>query len=279
MASSAHRTQFSLMVSFAKAASRIDVSTLGLEPGRPIQRCLRLIDPHFHIDDLAAHQLELADGLAELLPVFRVADRHVEQSLHRSDGVGKDASSFPVHGMREKTLAASLSPKAVLHRDLAIVEEQFSHRRCAKAHFLERASDLKARVVFLDEKAADAIRPGRPVEGGVHDDKVRDIAVGDEGFAAIQHIPVAAPFRRSSGGCTRLIPSRAPLIAFPPIKVPLQRSGRYLRFCYSDPKSSSGTSTVHIWALIENTKPLSLHAYPRFSRTPTVVSGSAPIPP
>src|SRR2546423_3729187 len=50
------------------------------------------------------------------------------------------------------------------------------------------------------------------------------------------------------------------LMALPPMNVPLQRPGRYFFFWASDPLYTSGMIAVHIWALIEKRRPLSLHA-------------------
>ena len=55
--------------------------------------------------------------------------------------------------------------------------------------------------------------------------------------------------------------------------------GRYARCCASVPNVTSGSSTLHICALRENSSPLSWHPYPSASMTRAVVTTSLPAPP
>ena len=258
MASSAHLTQFSLIVSFARAlrerrfhpllcSQAVRYSAAALV--RAASSCRRSFCSPTETYRWIGRTVS---DLSRSGSIFRA----VAASLRRH---WRGCSSFPAHGVREKTLSASLSSEAVLDRDLAVVEESSAIGDVRRPIFSSGRADLKARIFFLDEKTADAIWPGRSIQGSVDDDKVRDVAVGDEGFAAVQHISVAAPLRRRPEAIR--VRSRVGLRhRVSTDQVPLLRSGRYFRFCCSDPKSRIGISTVHMWALIENINPLSLHA-------------------
>jgi len=52
-------------------------------------------------------------------------------------------------------------------------------------------------------------------------------------------------------------PAFGSLTPLAPMRLPSHKQGRYFRFCSSVPYFSSGIELVHMWALIENSSPLS----------------------
>jgi hypothetical protein len=100
-----------------------DALALRAQPRGAVKRGARFLQPHLHVDDLGGDELELADGLAELLAFPRITDAGLEQALHRADRAREDAAALPGHGVVEERHAAALRPEPVLHRDLAVLEE------------------------------------------------------------------------------------------------------------------------------------------------------------
>ena len=74
---------------------------------------------------------------------------------------------------------------------LAVVEEQFGHRRGADPHLFQLFADAQAGRILLDEERRHALGALRFVDGGVDDAEIGDRPVGDPGLVAVEDVVVA----------------------------------------------------------------------------------------
>ena len=192
------------------------------------------VEPHLHVHDPVGDRLELADRLAELLARARVLDALLELPAHRRRGSRQDAAALPFHRALEDLGAAAFAAEAVGHRDAAVLEDSFRHRRRAQAHLVEIAADGQPRRLALDDEAGDAHGAERRIDRRVGDEEVGDRCVGDERLGAVEHVVVAVA--DGAGPHARRCPSRHRLAgAVGADERPSHRPGRYRRRCSSVP--------------------------------------------
>lgn len=74
--------------------------------------------------NLALHELERGDGLAELLALVGILERHVERGLHDTEGTPREDEALVVEAAHENFGAVALTTDDVLGRHLHVVEEE-----------------------------------------------------------------------------------------------------------------------------------------------------------
>ena len=84
------------------------------------------VQRHIHVGELALHQLEGADRLAELLALVDVGQHHVEAGLHDSEGPGREHRSLVIEPGHQHPHPAVHRPEHILLRHLAVLEHEFA---------------------------------------------------------------------------------------------------------------------------------------------------------
>ena len=152
---------------------------------------------------LRLDRLELADRLAERLPLLRVLQRLVQRSLGESDAHRRDADASAVEDLQELAEAPAARAEQVRCRNTAAVEAQRPGIRCVPAHLAIRLGLLVARRAVLDDEVGDLVvarargdrHVSRDVGAGVGDELLRavdDPAVGVERRARLDVAGVGA---------------------------------------------------------------------------------------
>ena len=139
------------------------------------------------------HELELADGLAELLPVVDVGDHDIKAGLHNAGRPGREHGALIVEAAHQDARTGAHRAHDVFFRYFAIVEHQFAGFRAAHAKLVEFLGNLEALEAALDEEGGDAFRAGVHVGLGVDDQSVRIRSIRDPHLGAIQDVTVAFP--------------------------------------------------------------------------------------
>src|SRR3954465_11711308 len=162
-----------------------------------------------HVGQHPGDQLVLDDRLAHRLAALRVLERVVGRALSEAEALRADAGPRAVEDPHRDPEALALLAEQVVGADAAVVEEDLAGRRALDPHLRLDPADLEARRVGLDDEGRDARVAGLRVGLGEDDVDVCDARVGDEAFAAVQHVLVAlAPrlgaHRRRVGAGARL---------------------------------------------------------------------------
>src|SRR6185503_1247717 len=134
-----------------------------------------------HFRDHRLHELEGADRLAELLALFRVADRCVERRPREPDGgEGDCAAALREPAQRQPEALARLADQ-VAPGNQHVLERQLGERRGQVPHLLERPR-AEARCAPVDDEA----RRPHVADPGDDDAHVGHRAVRDERLRAAQ---------------------------------------------------------------------------------------------
>src|SRR5690606_13109080 len=153
-----------------------------------------------HVGELALHQLELADRLAELLALVDVGNHHVHAGAHDPQRPTREYRPLEVEPAHQHVGTApdagfgivADAAQHVLGRDLAVVEDQLAGGAAAHAHLVELLRHREAGEVLFDEEGGDAARAGLEVVLGIDDEDVGIRSVGDPELGAVEHPAVAA---------------------------------------------------------------------------------------
>ena len=189
-----------------------------------------------HVGELALHQLELADRLAELLALVHVGQHHVDAGLHdaeRAAGQHRALVVEPAHQHADAVVRPRRARSPPAPRNPRTPARRCWSRAC-------RACRASARwrspcMPFSIEEGGDAARAGVRIGLGVDDQRVGVGAVGDPHLGAVEHVAVAALLGAQSASTTTSEPAPGSLIASAPTCSPEISFGRYLRFCASLP--------------------------------------------
>ena len=127
-----------------RLADRVDVGAAGGEGG-------------VHVGELALHELELADRLAELLALVHVRQHHVEAGGHDAERPAGEHRALVVEAGHQHLHAFAFLAEDVLRRDFAIAEHQLAGVRAAHAELVELLRGGEALHAFLDEEGGDAL--------------------------------------------------------------------------------------------------------------------------
>src|SRR5471032_2267238 len=140
-----------------------------------------------HVGQLALHQLEFADRVAELLAVVDVRHDGVHASLHDAQRAAGQHGALEVQARHQHVDALGQAAEHVFGRHFAVVEHQFARVRAAHAQLVELLRHRVTLEMFFDQEGGHAARAGFQVVLGVDHQHVGVGAVGDPHFRAVEH--------------------------------------------------------------------------------------------
>src|SRR5262249_36958482 len=108
-----------------------------------------------HVGDLATHQLEFADRLAELFALVDVGHHHVHAGLHDAKRTGREHDALKVEARHHDLPALVDAAKHVLLRHLAIREHELAGVGAAHAKLVELLSTREALGAPLDDERGE----------------------------------------------------------------------------------------------------------------------------
>ena len=150
---------------------------------------------HHHVGDLALHQLERADGFAELLALAHIGQHYVKARLHDAERPRRQHGAFVVEPAHQHGDAAIEPAHDVFFRNFAILEHQFASVRAAHAHLVELLPRAETLYAALDQKRGDPARASAGIGLCVYNQSIRVRRVGDPELGSVEHIAIAALLR------------------------------------------------------------------------------------
>ena len=134
-------------------------------------------------------QAEFADGFAERLALLGVLDG-VRQAVARAAHAGRaQLEASDVQNVEGDVVALAGFAQQVLHRHLAIGQNQRAGGRSANAELVLFLADRKARRVALDQEGGELLA----IDLGEDGEQVGEAAVGDPHLLAVEHVVLCRP--------------------------------------------------------------------------------------
>src|SRR6266850_1239029 len=143
-----------------------------------------------HVGELALHQLEFADRLAELLALVHVGHDHVEAGGHDAERTAGEHGALVVEPRHEHGDAFIGLAEHVLGRHVAVAAHQLAGVRAAHAELVELLRGAESLHPFLDQKGGDAL----VARLAVNHQNGRVGPIGDPHLVAVQYVALAAGF-------------------------------------------------------------------------------------
>src|SRR5215831_16158782 len=138
-----------------------------------------------HVGELALHQLELADRLAELLALVHVGHDDVEAGRHDAERPAGEHRALVVEARHQHLHAPRFLAEHVLRGHLAVAEHQLAGVGAAHPELVELLRGGETLHAFLDDEGGDRLR-----RLSVDDEHVGVGAVGDPHLVAVEDVTV-----------------------------------------------------------------------------------------
>src|SRR5579864_8428509 len=145
-----------------------------------------------HVGELALHELEFADRLAELPALVDVRQHRVEARGHDAERSAGEHDALVVEAAHQHAHTAPCLAEHIVGGHLAIVEHELAGVRAAHPELVELLRRREAGVALLDDERRDAARARVGIGLGVHDERIGVGPVRDPHLGAVQHVGVAA---------------------------------------------------------------------------------------
>ena len=144
-----------------------------------------------HVRDLALHELEGADGPAELLALVDVGQHDVHAGAHDPQGPGGEHGALVVEPAHQHAHATADLADHVLRRHLAVLEHQLAGVRPPHAELVELLGGGEAGHALLDQEGGDAAAAGVGVGLGVDHEDLGVRPVGDPHLRPVEDVAIA----------------------------------------------------------------------------------------
>src|SRR5205823_3406496 len=105
-----------------------------------------------HVGELALHQLEFADRLAELLALVHVRDHDVEARCHDAKRAAGEDRALVIESGHQHFHAVAFAAKDVLGGHLAVAKHELAGVRAAHAELVELLGGGEALHAFFDDE-------------------------------------------------------------------------------------------------------------------------------
>src|SRR5208337_1544578 len=109
--------------------------------GHGVDVSARRIERHIHIGNLRLHELERADGLAELFAFVDVRQHEIERGLHDAKRTRRQHSALIIEAGHKHVYAAANAADHVLFWHLAILEDELGRVGAAHAELVKLGRD------------------------------------------------------------------------------------------------------------------------------------------
>ena len=206
------------------ADGAIDHRLAGVEPGR-------------HLRQLLADQAEVGDALAEGLALLGVGDGMLQRSARAADAACAQLEAADVQNVEGDDVSFADLAEHVLHRHLAVVQDERRGGRAADAHLLFFGADGEAGEVLLDQEGGELLA----VDLGEDGEQVGEVGVGDPHLLAVQDVVLAVGRQHGAGAAVHRVGAAGALRQrVAPMISPVASRGRYFFFCASVPKKTMG---------------------------------------
>src|SRR6266478_9057160 len=172
---------------FAREASIVLIS----KPRGLINEQSRRFHLRGHIRQLELNSLEFADGLAELLALLGVANRGIERPLRHAQAESGDGDASSIQNLQAAGKAFAFRAEKIFRRNFAVREDNLGSVAGAHTEFVFFFAGPETRHSLFKNKRTDAVRAFGLVGDGHGDARVRIVAVGGEGFRAVEN-PIVA---------------------------------------------------------------------------------------
>ena len=143
--------------------------------------------PTRHLRDLLADQAEVGDGLAESLALLGVGDGMLQRGARAADAARAQLEAADVENVEGDDVAFADVAENVLHRHLAVVQDERRSGRAANAHLLFFVADGEAGEILLDQERGELLA----VNFGEDGEQVGEVGVGDPHLLAVQDVVLA----------------------------------------------------------------------------------------
>ena len=155
-----------------------------------------------HVGEFELDGLKFADGLAELFALLGVFHGGIEGALRHAQGERGDGDAAAIENLQAADEAFAFGAEKIFGGDAAIGENQFGSVAGAQAEFVFFFAGLEAGSSLFDDEGADAVGAFGFVGDGHDHADVGVVAVGVEGFGAVDD-PVIAIAHWRWCGCRR----------------------------------------------------------------------------
>src|SRR5215831_4112591 len=143
-----------------------------------------------HVGELALHQLELADRLAELLALVHVGHDDVEAGRHDAQRPAREHRALVIQARHQDFHALRFLAEHVLGGNFAVAEHQLAGVRPAHAELVQLLRGGESPHPFFDNESGDRFR-GLAVDH----QNVGIRTVGDPHLVAVEDVAVAPAVR------------------------------------------------------------------------------------
>jgi len=159
------------------ASDGVDVGAVGLERG-------------VHVSHLALHELEVADGLTELLAVTHVRESNIHSSLHDTEGTRSKNETLRIEAGHEDLGTLTLLTEDVLSGDLAVLEDELGGVGAAHTELIKVGAVGETLHAALDDEGGDTLGASVGVGLGVHNEGVGVGTVSDPHLVTVEDVLV-----------------------------------------------------------------------------------------
>src|SRR5271165_4562120 len=148
-----------------------------------------------------ADQSEVGDGLAEGLALFGVGDGMSQRRAPAADATRAQLEAAHVQNVEGDDVPLADVAQHVLHRHLAVVEDEWRGRGAANAHLLLLVADRETGEVLLHQESGKLFA----VDLGEDGEQVGEVGVGDPHLFAVQHVVLAVRGEHGAGAAVQRV--------------------------------------------------------------------------
>ncbi len=135
--------------------------------------------------------MEFTYRLAELLALLGVANRGIERPLCHAEAESGDGDASSIQNLQAAGKTLTFRAEKIFRRNFAVCENHFGSVAGAHTEFVFFFAGPETRHSLFKNKRTDAVRAFGLVGDGHGDARVRIVAVGGEGFRAVEN-PIVA---------------------------------------------------------------------------------------
>ena len=165
-------------------------------PGGPVDEEPGRGQIRSHAGELLLHELKFGQRLPELATSGRVRECLIQSATRHAAGGGPHGRPQAIQRREPELESFALFAQATARRDAATLERDFAQGMGRRKDL--RADEDESRGVRGDDKARDALAPGRRVGRCKHRVEVRQSRIGNERLAPVEDVVV--PVAASGGG-------------------------------------------------------------------------------